>query len=722
MGALRVVRYNPPLYLALLLLVLLLAFTGCVVGDFLGAYFNTYYNASTLFNQAEEDIWGQPDTKLSGRNLLIDLNASAAAKTKLTTVVVKCSKLLQDHPDSKFVDDALLMIGKAFFYQGDFTGADRKFKELLTTYPQSGLVMEARVWMAYAEYKEKNLDRAEASAKQVYEDAKQAGDRANEAYAAMLMGRIRADRLDYQGSCSYYMVAGEEGGNADLRATAYLVAGDMSVAGSDSAQALKMYTAAEKESRNYVITYHALLGEATTLSRLGRGGKALDLLTSMRHNLNYKEFWGQVDVETGNAYRRMGNYPFAIQQYQYVDTAYARSEWAVAADYHLGLLWEKIYGDFDSARVAYGRGKGANAQFTFAPLVAARYDLMTRYATYRKAIQLDDSLLIVAANAPAQIDTGTAAGSKSDTVQPAQADSKLPSQDTVHAAVKPSTPPVPVDTLHARLESAINELATLFYAGFSLPDSAEAWFDTLLTRYPNGPNTPRAWYVHAQIVTSRDTVAGKRVADSLYSCIVQNFPQSEFATVARRKLGLPPVVATVDSAEVEYHQAEELLLKGEYQSAIDSFLAVSKAHPRSPFASRAQYAVGWLYEEKLLLGDSALTTYRNLIKNYPSSSYAALVRPRVEAADLELRKAQEEAAEEAKKKAAEEAKAKGNEGELKKPAPPSVEPKRTSVDSTEHPVFQRGRLGRIDEAEDSVRTRFPKPPGADSANVRQVPR
>ncbi len=742
MGVARVARFIPPSRLPLVLLLTAVAFSGCVVGDFLGAYFNTYYNAQTLFSQAEEEIWSQNDTKLSGHNLLLDLNIPASSKTKLTTVVEKCSKLLQDHPDSKFVDDALLMIGKAFFYQGDFTRAERKFKELLTTYPTSSLGTETRVWMAYAEFKENNLDNAEATAKQLLEDAKKDGDHENEAYAALLLGRIRASRLDYVGSSDYYQIAGAEGGNADLRTSAYLLAGDMYIAGADSERAYTMYIKAENESRNYLNTYLAQLGEATTLSRLGRGTSAIGLLTSMRGNTNYKEFWGQVDVETGNAYRRMGNYAEAIQQYHYVDTAYARSDWATAADYHLGRLWEEVYGDFDSARVAYTRGRAGNAQSTIATRLAARYDLMTRYATYRRAIQLNDSLLQAGVAAPEKQDSA-AVNARVDSVRERQVESDRRVPDTSRAGTKPIFAPVSPDTLNARLAFAINELASLFYAGLSLPDSAVAWFDTLLTRYPGSPNTPRAWYVIAQVTSARDSIGGAGVADSLYRCIIRDYPQSMFASAARKILGLPTVAAVVDSAELGYHQGEELLLKGDYQIAIDTLRAVSRGYPRSPYASRAQFAVGWLYEEKLQQGDSALAAYRRLIKEYPSSPYAAIVRPKVDAADQEIRNAEQKAADEAKQKAAEEAKQKaageakagpgegtqakgvapGKPGEPSNfpPPPTSVKPAGEPADSSEVPRFVRGRLGRAVEVPDTVKPISPKPPGADTVNVHQGP-
>ncbi len=735
-GSISVVRLNPPFHLAFLVIFITLGFSGCVVGDFLGTYFNTYYNASTLFGEAEEEIWNQTDTKLTGHNLLaLTTTIPATSRTKLASVVEKCSKLLQEHPNSAYVDDALLMIGKAFYYQGDYTRADRKFKELLTTYPESNLVLEARLWMAYAEYKENNLDQAETSAKRLLDDAQKDDDSKTAAVAALLLGKIRGDRQDYAGACNYYAITGANAENADLRASAYLTAGDMYLAASDSVDAYSMYQKAAKESRNYQITYHADFGQATALSRMGRGSQALDQLRDMRNNTNYKEFWGEVDVETGNAYRREEKYPEAIAQYQYVDTAYAKSEWAANADYQLGLLWEQVYGEFDSARVAYARGRAASSTAKIAPLVTARSDMMNRYALYRRSIQINDSLLAIDTAAIKPPDTAairppdTAAVKPADTVaqvskeadslsQHAEAiDKKV--QDSAVVAPKKVEPAIPPDTLRARLALAINELATLFYTELSLPDSAVALFDTLLTRFPDDPNKPRAWYVLAHVAAARDSVAGTPVADSLYRLIIRDYPKTGFAAEARRILGLPPIVIALDSAEASYHESEQLLLKGDYQTAIDTLRAIVRSYPRSPFASRAQYAAGWLYEEKLSQTDSAIIMYRRLLKNYPASTYAALVRPKVDAVDVEIRKAQEEAKikaqEEAKKMAAEQAKLKASDSTNVKPAP-------APADSTAPRHIVPGKLGPVPVEKDTTKSQLPRPPGADSLNVRQDPR
>ncbi len=100
------------------------------------SYFNTYYNAQRLYGEAEDEVWSLPDLQKMGRNYyLAQFNISQTTRGKFTQVVEKCSKLLQYHPNSSFVDDALIMIGMSYFYEGENLQAERKFRELIDGYP-----------------------------------------------------------------------------------------------------------------------------------------------------------------------------------------------------------------------------------------------------------------------------------------------------------------------------------------------------------------------------------------------------------------------------------------------------------------------------------------------------------------------------------------------------------------------------------------------------------
>ena len=107
-------------------------------------YFNLYYNTATLFEDAEKEILSQKRDLFSNEPLVIPGNA----KTALVKVIEKSSKLLQFYSNSSYVDDALTMLGKSFYYQGNYQKSKRKFEELLATNPDDETTTEANLWIA----------------------------------------------------------------------------------------------------------------------------------------------------------------------------------------------------------------------------------------------------------------------------------------------------------------------------------------------------------------------------------------------------------------------------------------------------------------------------------------------------------------------------------------------------------------------------------------------
>ena len=97
-GSQPISKSHIPFFLSLL--ALFSSLPACSVGEFVGAYFNTYYNAEKLFSEAEDEILhprtGRPPDESSSVPFVVE----AASKTKFTSVIEKCSKLLQYHPES----------------------------------------------------------------------------------------------------------------------------------------------------------------------------------------------------------------------------------------------------------------------------------------------------------------------------------------------------------------------------------------------------------------------------------------------------------------------------------------------------------------------------------------------------------------------------------------------------------------------------------------------
>jgi len=137
--------------------ILLLCLSGCSSTSFIGsrfnnfsAYYNTFYNAQRSFKQGvktiEERLADQPidrDVFISvfGRN-----DQLTGQQQPFEDAIAKSADVVREHPNSKWVDDAILIIGKAWFYTLNYVGAEEKFKEILEL--DSPLKDEANFWLA----------------------------------------------------------------------------------------------------------------------------------------------------------------------------------------------------------------------------------------------------------------------------------------------------------------------------------------------------------------------------------------------------------------------------------------------------------------------------------------------------------------------------------------------------------------------------------------------
>lgn len=112
---------------------------GCSRGSFVGrqyddfaAYYNTYHNAEKAFEKGLESVTQSELDIDRGRYISVFPNPqSGSGESAFDNAIEKCADLLRNHPNSKWVDDALLLIGRARYYKQNYVGAAQKFREVI---------------------------------------------------------------------------------------------------------------------------------------------------------------------------------------------------------------------------------------------------------------------------------------------------------------------------------------------------------------------------------------------------------------------------------------------------------------------------------------------------------------------------------------------------------------------------------------------------------------
>ena len=121
------------------------------------AYFNTVYNAKNYYRQGKKSV--RHDT------LMIDSENFDKAIEKATAIIVK-------YPDTRWIDDALFIMGASYYYKGDYSRSVEKLDFLIYNYPETGFYNEAQYLIGLANYRLKKYGSAIVALEQVMQSRK----------------------------------------------------------------------------------------------------------------------------------------------------------------------------------------------------------------------------------------------------------------------------------------------------------------------------------------------------------------------------------------------------------------------------------------------------------------------------------------------------------------------------------------------------------------------
>ncbi len=129
-------------------------------------YFNAHERYLTVVEQTEENyiddynlilnVYRFPDDAMSKSN------ASDADE-----IIRKCSKILDKHKISNWIDDSYYLIARAYFYKGDYFTAIETFQYIISEYENSNLAFESMVWLAKCNYQLGKFDQSTALVSQI---------------------------------------------------------------------------------------------------------------------------------------------------------------------------------------------------------------------------------------------------------------------------------------------------------------------------------------------------------------------------------------------------------------------------------------------------------------------------------------------------------------------------------------------------------------------------
>lgn len=524
---------------------LIIPLLGCV-------YYNTFHNARKYYDQAERTRMESESDGLS-----------QATGQLYDKAIEKAAKVVVFYSQSEWVDDALLLMGKAFYRKGEYPKAIRKFRELLTNYSESNLVDKAYFWLGMSYKAASKPGKAEEVFRRI---AKERGnERAGD--AKYMLGEALFAQDDYLSAIDEYKQFLEDFPESRYRAKAQYMIGECFYRLKRYEQAQAEYERVLANGPDHDLQYEAIYRCGQCLVAQGQYEPAIRVFQELLQDERNYERFAPIRLEIAMCKRKMGDYREAIAEYSGIAQDYPNTEFSAEALFSLGLIYQEVYFDFEKAAKNFEEVAKQSVQSKLGEEATARIEDINKLITYRSRLSQEGQ-----------------------------------------------------DQAKTRFL-----LAELYLFQFSQVDSALVQYQAVLNQYPKSEHAPKAIYAIAWILA--EVKGDSLGAEELYWRLIQDYPATEYADAARAILGIDDPKGNEISPKAELLRAERRFLQGEeVDMVLEGYRRVVEAYPTSEYAPKAQYAIAWIWENIKKDRQMAINAYRKLASDYPDTEYATLAK------------------------------------------------------------------------------------------------
>ncbi len=642
-------------------------------------YFNTYFMASSDFDDAITLY--RTSTVASFNRRLDSLNitppVSGEIKDKLTKVIERASKVIQLHKNSKFLDDAVLLIGKSYFYLGDYLQAERKFNEFLTNLSASDLYDEAMYYLGVTKMKLRKTEEASTILKNQVSTAK---DKEVRSEAAAELGIDAFGKKNYKDAIDYFRKSIEYTSDNENKALKQFILARIYSLYAPTQAAKEFYKVLDYSS-DFDLAFYAKLNYGKSLDKERQFSKAYEELDNLRRKYReVPEYKQLTELELANNLYEQKKYKQAIEGYFDVIIDYPASVAASDAYYYLANHYETIENSYLKALVNYKKSTEENPSSDFLFLSRKKTDVFSRYFSLHEKIDTAFNVTIPTVNKelekrrvirneekgiipnkfddqnppPNGRENGKGSGVRSsdftytdfkdsikeNDVRKKKKDEAInnKSEDTLTTQDEIINNETPVDTssirrAHDEKFNSYYELAELFLYDLKRVDSSVYYLKVILDKFSDEDKKSRTLYTLATIYANNNE-ADK--ANELYRELILNYPNTIFANESRKILGITTIELEEETVKEIYKDAEKKLLAGASRDAITILTNLKDRYPESELLPKTYYTLGWIYENVYRNKDSVIFYYRTVANKYPNSEYAQRIKDKLELLDVKI--------------------------------------------------------------------------------------
>ncbi len=564
------------------------------------AYFNTFYNAQNYFRTAEEEI----AKKTTGEEL------SKQAEEALDKTIVNCNIVLEDFPESKLRDDALFLSAKSYYYRGEFSTAKKRLLRLKREHPASPFLEEAYLWLSRCKWKLGETEAAQNDLQALSESLdKERGNRVQHVQVAITLGEIYIELGDRSEAVVQLRKAVNLSKDSILKGQLLLRSGELLLQINQPEKALATYQEVLKVSSESDHLNTANLEVVRILRLLERWDETIKTIQLLLSDDKFSSLQSDLNLELAQLYEMRGMVLEAKSRFSIITDDFPKTEASASAYYHLGGLALFESEDYEAAKRYFGNVEKEKRSSLLVPASRIRIKEIESYLEVISELDILKAVLVAARVDP----------SENETLKSESEDSSEFMSDTLSISAEENETAA-VDTMNTRQELSqyLYALGELLAFHFNRVDSAINVLEKLVMGYPESDARPQALFTLGYLLTERnDTVK----AEIYLSDILETHPTTEYAVQVASERG----IELINEAE-ELLESAEAQIKGDPESAIQSYKRILIEYPESQYVPFAILSIGYVHEYSLHDMDSTLSYYGKLVETYPESEQAESIQ------------------------------------------------------------------------------------------------
>lgn len=383
------------------ILLISLLITGCsVLGQGwknFNAYYNTFYNAKKFYSEGEREIKQQQPDVSQLELIRIFPEPVNTGSENFEQAINRGSGILRNHEDSKFVNRAILIIGKSYFYRSEFFSALEKFREL-EVLSEGELQQEAIFWQGRTYFQlNSNAQGISVLENRVSSFNNPGSETEYSIYA--ILGQLYASSQNWSSAATYLETASNGFEDGEVRARTFYLLGQVYEELGENGSALYAYSRSNEISTDFDLEYNALYKEADVSRRIGSFPRAESIYRSMLRDDKYFEIYNELQYEIARTEQMRGNTDRAIQNYKSVLGSRIQTIQPVTKAkvyFSLAQIYRDQVGDYAMAAAYFDSASTQRVSESDIPFefnAEEMADVFGRYAELRNEIAERDSLL-----------------------------------------------------------------------------------------------------------------------------------------------------------------------------------------------------------------------------------------------------------------------------------------------------------------------------------------